>query len=270
LTLKEEGMLQGVRQNFEEKASYMAGLVPGMTVTEHSSFLAVDCGLPSDTFNVLVVRDMSAPAELLAVVDRFHEKDYPLAVWYWKSDIDDADRSLFLQHELSHAETHVAMSADLTQIQAASRAVEGLEIKQATPASDLLQFGEVIAALFGDSSEGRQVFAYFQRLSEHSPSTFPAMRHYLGALHSKVVAIGTLFVGSETVGIYDIVTSDDYRGIGIGSAMFQHLLHDAATWNRRYCVLQASPDGLGIYTRAGFSPIGEVHTFENRLHLSVL
>lgn len=261
-------MLQDVRKNFEEKASYIARVVPGMIVTEHSSFLAVDCGLPSDTFNVLVVRDMSTLAELLATVDRFTEKGYPLAVWYWKSTVDDADRSLFLRHKLSYAETHVAMSADLTQIQAAPRAVEGLEIKQITTASDLLQFGEVIEALFGDSSEGRQVFAYFQRLSEHSPSTFPAMRHYLGILHGTAVAVGTLFVGSETVGIYDIVTSDAYRRRGIGSAMFQHLLRDASTWNRYYCVLQASPDGLGIYARAGFNALGEVHTFENRLHLS--
>src|SRR5690348_1838605 len=108
-------MLQDVRKNFEEKASYIARVVPGMTLTEHSSFLAVDCGLPSDTFNVLVVRDMSAPVELLRAIDRFNEKGYPLAVWYWKRAVDEADRSLFLQHGLSHAETHVAMSADLTQ-----------------------------------------------------------------------------------------------------------------------------------------------------------
>lgn len=261
-------MRQDVRKNFEEKASYIASIVPGTTVTEYRSFLAVDCGLPSDTFNVLVVRDMSAPAELLAAVDRFNEKGFPLAVWYWKSDIEDADRSIFLRHGLSYVETHVAMYAVLAEIQAIPLAVEGLEIQQATTASDLLHFGEVIAALFGDSSEGRQVFAYFQRLSAYPPSAFPAMRYYLGMLHGTVVAAGTLFVGSETVGIYDIVTSDHYRRRGIGSAMFQHLLQDASAWNRRFCVLQASPDGLGIYARAGFSAIGEVHTFENRLHLA--
>ena len=49
-------MYQAVRKNFEEKISYIARTVPGMTVTDQSSFLSVDCGLPSDTFNVLVSR----------------------------------------------------------------------------------------------------------------------------------------------------------------------------------------------------------------------
>jgi ribosomal protein S18 acetylase RimI-like enzyme len=260
-------MQKDVRTNFEEKVSYIARAVTGMTVTEHSSFLAVDCGLPSDTFNVLVIRDMSARAALLATVDRFNAKGFPLAVWYWESHVEDAELALFIQHGLWHAETHVAMAADLSQIQVPSLPPTGVEIKRAMTASDLLQFGEVTAALFGDSGEGRHVFAYFERLAEHPPSTFPAIHHYLGTLHGTVVATGTLFVGSQTTGIYDLVTRDDYRRRGIGSAMFQYLLHEACTWHRRFCVLQASPDGLGIYRKAGFRAVGEVQTFENRRHL---
>jgi GNAT superfamily N-acetyltransferase len=260
-------MYQDARKNFEEKVSYIARTVTSMTVTDHNSFLSVDCGLPSDTFNVLVVRDMSAPAELLATVDGFNAKGFPLSVWYWESDVKDADLVVFSQHGLSHAETHVAMYADLTEIQVTSFPIAGLEIKQAMIASDLLQFGEVMTDLFGDSSEGHSVFAYFQRLCEYPISTFPAMHYYLGILHGTVVATGTLFIGSETVGIYDIATRDKYRRRGIGSAMFQSLLETARTWNRHYCVLQASRDGLGIYLKAGFRSAGEVHTFENSIQL---
>src|SRR5262249_50078837 len=146
-------MRQDVRKNFEEKVSYIARTLPDMTVTDHRSFLAVDCGLPSDTFNVLVVRDMSAPAELLAAVDRFNAKGFPLAVWCWESAVEEADRSVFLQHKLSYAETHVAMSADLAEIQRGSPVIERLEIRQVMTASDVLQFGALTAALFGESSE---------------------------------------------------------------------------------------------------------------------
>ena len=91
------------------------------------------------------------------------------------------------------------------------------------------------------------------------------MHYYLGTLHDAVVATGTLFVGSETVGIYDVATCNAYRRRGIGSAMFQHLLEDARTCNRRFCVLQASQDGLGIYVKSGFRPVGVVYVFENRV-----
>jgi ribosomal protein S18 acetylase RimI-like enzyme len=86
----------------------------------------------------------------------------------------------------------------------------------------------------------------------------------LGTFHGKIVTIGTLFVGSQSVGIYDLVTHDDYRRRGIGSAMFEQLLKDARASNRRFAVLQASSDGLGIYLRAGFRITGDVLTFEVR------
>ena len=90
------------------------------------------------------------------------------------------------------------------------------------------------------------------------------MRFYLGIYEGRAVATGTMFVGQETVGIYDIVTLAEYRRRGIGSAMFAHLLQAAQLCQRRYATLQASPDGLGIYKRAGFTAVGNVHVFENR------
>ena len=258
-------MYQAVRKNFEEKVSYIARMISGMTVTEQSSFVSVDCGLPSDTFNVLVVRDMAARAQMLASIDHFTSKGFPLAVWFWESDFDQAGSSVFIQHGLESAEINTVMFTDLSELQIAPLHIEGLEIKRVVTASDLLQVGNVLAALFGDSEEAGQVLAYYQRLCEHPLSMFPAMHFYLGTLHRTVVATGMLFVGSETVGIYDVATCDAYRRRGIGSAIFQHLLKDACTCNRRFCVLQASQDGLGIYVRAGFRPAGAVQVFEHRL-----
>jgi ribosomal protein S18 acetylase RimI-like enzyme len=259
--------MQRVRQNFEEKSSYLASVLPGITVTERPGFLAVDSGLPSDTYNVLSVRDMAAPAELLAAADRFNAKAFPLALWYWQSTINDAHRAAFLQHGLEYAETNIAMSADLPHIQTTPPTIDGLTIRLATTAGDITRYAKLLADLFGDSPEGPQVLAHFQRLAQHPPSAYPAMRHYLGILRGTIVATGLLFIGSETAGIYDIATREDHRRQGIGSAVFQTLLRDARATNRRHCVLQASPDGLGIYSRAGFQSLGEVHTFENRRHL---
>jgi GNAT superfamily N-acetyltransferase len=257
-------MYLAVRKNFEEKVSYVARIARDMTVIDQSSFLSVDCGLPSDTFNVIVVRDMSAPTQILASIDHFISKGFPMAVWCWENDVDQANFSALTQHRLEHAEINTAMYADFSELQAAPLSIEGLEVKQVVTASDLLQFGTMLAAGFGASDEGNQVLAYFQHLCEYPLSMFPAMRNYIGVFHGTAVATGALFVGSETVGIYDITTSTTYRRKGIGSAMFQHVLKEARNCNRRSCILQAAPDGLGIYLRAGFRPVGTVHVFENR------
>ncbi|NMG10772.1 GNAT family N-acetyltransferase [Brasilonema sp. UFV-L1] len=68
----------------------------------------------------------------------------------------------------------------------------------------------------------------------------------------------------KTQARYDIATRAEYRHRGIGSAMFSYLLREARFYQHRYAVLQASTDGIGIYLKAGFTPIGEVHVFENR------
>jgi GNAT superfamily N-acetyltransferase len=122
----------------------------------------------------------------------------------------------------------------------------------------------VLERSFGASAEGRQVVAYFDGLSQYPMSQYPAMRFYLGIYEGQTVATGTMFVGQETVGIYDIVTLAAYRRRGIGSAIFAHLLQEAQLCQHRHATLQASPDGLGIYERAGFTAVGNAHVFENR------
>lgn len=258
-------MNQDVRINFEEKVSYVARSLPGMTINDQDSFLSVDCGLPSDTFNVTVIRNLSAPAQVLALsVDHFTSKGFPMALWYWENEVDKAGVSELLQHGLVLAETDTAMTVDLSEIKRTPPLTAEVEIKRVETASGLLQIGEIMLALFGDSDEGRSVFTYYQQLSKYPLSAFPAMHFYLAMLQGTVVATGMLFVGSQTVGIYDVVTHPEYRRRGIGSAMFQCLLQDACTSHHRRCVLQASQDGLGIYVQAGFRQVGKIHVFENR------
>lgn len=236
-----------------------------MIVADHSNFLIVDCGLPSDTFNVIVVRDLFDTTRLLNEgVGHFMAKGFPMAVWYWEEDMDKSGMDVFMAYGLTHTETHVAMYADLTVSKAKVSEPEGLIINYAGSPGGIRQYGAVIASLFADSEEGRNVATYFNLLSEFPMSAYPAMRHYLGTYHDQVVATGTLFIGRETAGIYDIVTQAEYRHRGIGSAMFAYLLNEARSYQRRYVVLQASADGMGIYLKAGFTPVGDVHTFENR------
>lgn len=254
-----------VRKNFEEKASYVAKLTPGMSVFDHGSFLAIDSGVPSDTFNVIIARDLSDPSHLLkSGVGYFMNKGLPMAIWYWEDATKTASIDTLLAYGLTTNETDVAMIADLTQANLPVAPPEGLTIKVVECADELQQFAGVLVRLFGASDEAQGVAAYFRQFRHYSSSRFPAMRYYIGLYQNQVVATGTLFVGSETCGIYDIVTDDAWRRKGIGSAIFAELLRAATGFGHRYAVLQASPDGLGIYARAGFTAAGNVRVFENR------
>lgn len=258
-------MKQAVRQNFEEKVSYAAQVIPGMRVTDAGGVLTVDCGLPSDTFNVIVVRDASPPEQPLAQsVEHFMAKRFPAALWYWQEDAARFSQHPALAARFVHAETHVAMVAERQQVPRCTALPDGLTISAVAQPGEMRQYGQIVARLFGDSDEGRQVTAYFDLLSADPACDFPAARCFIGTYHGQAVATGSLFLGRETLGIYDIVTAAEYRGRGIGSAMFAHLLREASAYGQRWIVLQASAAGIGIYLKAGFQPVGQVHTFENR------
>ena len=254
-----------VRTNFAEKAAYVAHRIPTMSVTEADTFVAIDCGLPSDTLNVIVARTLLATDHVLQDgVGHFMAKQFPMALWYWETAGDRHGMGALTAYGLAHTETHIAMYADRTHVRAQVPLPAGLAIRAATQPDEIRSYGAVIAALFGDSDEGRQVAAYHTLLSEQAAHHIPALRLYIGTYDDRVVAIGSFFIGSETVGIYDIVTRDDYRHKGIGTAMFAHVLTEARHVERHYAVLQASPDGLRVYEKAGFTAVGTVHTFENR------
>lgn len=236
-----------------------------MVVAEHDSFLVVDCGFPSDTFNVIVARDLLKVNQILNDgIGYFISKSFPVALWYWEDDADKSGMSALTAYGLTHNETNIAMYADLIQSNFNVTSPEGLIIKCVETASEIQQYGSVLASLFGASEEGNNVAAYFNLLSEQPISQFPAMRYYIGEYQGEVVATGALFTARETVGIYDIATHASYRHKGIDSAMFAHLLKEAKFYQRRYAVLQASAEGIGIYLKAGFEPLGDLHVFENR------
>ncbi len=259
-----EAMPQAVRTNFEEKVAYVAHVLPTMRVTQDKSFLAVDCGLPSDTYNVIVVRDLALPHQLLqAGIRPFLEQRFPAAIWYWDAG-SFADVQALTALGLVHTETAVAMAADLSAAAFEATTPDGLTIVQATQADEVRQYGALLAGLFADTVEQHAVASYFQQLSTYPAQQFPALQHYIGSVGGEVVATGSLFVGSATCGIYDIVTRPDARQRGIGSAMFAHILRRARSYAHRSAVLQASEAGMGIYRKAGFIPVGQALVFDTR------
>ena len=90
------------------------------------------------------------------------------------------------------------------------------------------------------------------------------MKLYLGFYKDEVVSVGSLVCTQDSIGIYDIATKEEMRGKGFGSTMFHYLLQEAKKLNVAQCVLQASPDGINIYKKAGFQSVGQMTVFENR------
>ncbi|MCA9996341.1 MAG: GNAT family N-acetyltransferase [Anaerolineales bacterium] len=258
-------MIAMVRRNFSEKSRSCVRWLPQGRVVENGRFTLIDSGLPSDTYNVVVSHDLHDTATLLCDgVGHFMAQQRPMALWYWEEATDRANVGDLLAYGLHHAETDAAMMADLTILRPQAVAVAGLSIGRVQTLAEWRHFGRLLEQGFGVTEEGTAVAHYYAQRPSYTPADNPDLRHYLGWLDEEIVATGTLFVGSETVGLYDVMTREDVRRRGIGSAMFVHLLQETAVLPHRYAVLQASAAGAGLYRRAGFADVGVVHIFENR------
>lgn len=253
--------------NFTYKTSYIARQAQGMNVKETKDYIAVDCGLPADTFNIITLlnNDLTVGIEkLYKVVNNYNQKKFPMSVWFWDEKRESNIKNELIKLGLKEAEQNIAMVADLKTIHPTINMSVSFTIQKASSAGQIKNFGETLANLFGTSEEGGHVQAFYNQTAPFDLWNSENMKLYLGLYKGEVVSVGSLVCTKESIGIYDIATKEEMRGKGFGSTMFNYLLQEAKELNVAQCVLQASPDGITIYKKAGFQSVGQMTVFENR------
>ncbi|QWI19806.1 GNAT family N-acetyltransferase [Bacillus wiedmannii] len=253
--------------NFINKISYITRQVHGMDVKETKDYIAVDCGLPADTFNIITLLNSNVTEgieKLYKEVECFNQKKFPMSVWFWDDRHEQTIKSELIKLGLKEAEQNIAMIADLKTIHPTINMPEGFTIQKASSSGQIKNFGETLANLFGTSEEGTHVQAFYNETASFDLWNSENMKLYLGIFKNEVVSVGSLVCTKDSIGIYDIATKEEMRGQGFGSTMFNYLLQEAKELNVSQCVLQASPDGINIYKKAGFQSVGQMTVFENR------
>ncbi|PEO08379.1 GNAT family N-acetyltransferase [Bacillus wiedmannii] len=253
--------------NFTYKTSYIARQIHGMNVKETNDYIAVDCGLPADTFNIITILNNNLTEgieKLYKVVNNYNQKKFPMSVWFWDDRHEQTIKSELIKLGLKEAEQNIAMIADLKTIHPLINMTKGFTIQKASSSGHIKKFGETLANLFGTSEEGTHVQAFYNETASFDLWNSENMKLYLGIFKNEVVSVGSLVCTKDSIGIYDIATKEEMRGQGFGSTMFNYLLQEAKELNVSQCVLQASPDGINIYKKAGFQSVGQMTVFENR------
>jgi len=85
--------------------------------------------------------------------------------------------------------------------------------------------------------------------------------HYLGKLGELPVATATVVLDGALAGIWNVGTLPDYERRGIGTEMMRHALVDARQVGYPESMLLASPDGIPLYHRLGYTTLATVKTF---------
>ena len=255
-------LAQAADENLAAHASFIAARIGGR-VQADDQLVAVDSGLPCDTFNIVcrVRLDSSTATQRVRDTVRFFATTgHPYSWWLGPGFAPPDLASLLVEEGLTRAEAECAMWLQLESLPSPTRMVKGLEITRVRTREALDIFARLTASNWNPPDHW--VTEFYRRaapaaLSEESPQWF-----YIGLLDGEPAATAELTVGGDVVGLYNISTLSRFRGRGIGSAMTHQPLADARAAGWRTAILQAADAGLGVYRRLGFAPFGEVTEFK--------
>jgi ribosomal protein S18 acetylase RimI-like enzyme len=112
-------------------------------------------------------------------------------------------------------------------------------------------FVQAVGRLRGSTLQQQQAHAQRQELSPLAWRAFVVRR----ASDGQVVAAAQLALEADLAGVYDVVTADAARGLGLGTWLCRHMLAEAVREGATTAYLQVEADNLGarrIYSRLGF------------------
>ena len=111
-----------------------------MNVKETKDYIAVDCGLPADTFNIITLLNNNVTEDiekLYKEVAYYNQKKYPMSVWFWDEKLEGNLKNELIKLGLKEAEQNIAMVANLHTIHPTTNLPEGFTIQKASSSGQI-------------------------------------------------------------------------------------------------------------------------------------
>ena len=249
--------------NFVTHVTWALERTAGMASHVHPELVLADSGLPCDTFNFVCRARLDSAAvrqAALNAVSYFLRVQRPFSWWVGPADRPHELGSVLESIGLGRAETELAMALPLQALVEAISPVPGLEVRRVHSAAELAGLAQITAANW--SPPDSHVLTFYRRTAAVLLHPAAPQWFYVGYLDGEPVATAEATVQAGTVGLYNIATRAAFRGRGIGSMLTWQPLRDARAAGCDLAVLQAAPEGVGLYRRLGFAAFGEITEYK--------
>jgi GNAT superfamily N-acetyltransferase len=262
-------VLARIESNFLGHLTWPHQATPGMRVIASEECVVSDSGLPTDTFNTVLVRTVSTAVRqgsLRSALDHFRSRSLPYAVWVGPgAGSGDSDLGALAGLGLREAEQEPGLALDLSRWEpepGRPRGPEPFEVRLVTDRNGLDDFARVLASGVEPGSPDVQVIEFFRRaggafLAPDAPTTL-----LVGYCGNTPVGTCELFMADGTAGLYNVATLPSYQRRGIATAILGAALAEAVRQGCDLAGLQASSEGLPVYHRMGFRECGLFRVFQ--------
>ena len=241
------------------------GLAQGCTLHEDSDAIWFDTPLPLIPYNGVLKFQAKedAPNKIAAIVEHYQKRAVPF-MWIVHPSSLPLDLPVQLkQHGLQDVEPIYGMAMDLSNLPDIPPLPEGIEIRKIEDERDVTAFHQFAAWRWNIPNE-------YQSLYEDIASQFgfgksDTKNHMWQAWREDQPVSKTASVfGSESVGIYAVVTKPEARRLGLAYILTLIALYHARKSGFRLAVLHAAPMAESLYKSIGFSTIAEFRLFASQ------
>lgn len=249
---------QLIDENFRLHLSAIPEACEGMKVYQLEGLTVVDSGLDCDTFNVIHIYDVSKlNKEILKdVIDHFAAPKKSYCIWINQAQLNEEMKQQFKALHIIPQGGEVGMIMDLQSYTSEESNYEN--IRQVDTSVKMKDYSTVIANNWIPADQN--VITYY----EQTASLYLESKVMLFIYYHKRKAVSTLEMyptDQQTIGLYGFTTLAAYRAMGIGSSLMRFALRRAKKEGYKQAVLQATEDGIGIYKKYGFRPIGMYYEY---------
>jgi GNAT superfamily N-acetyltransferase len=251
-----DGFLLAEQTIWEGLAAYAAA--DGAQLLEIEGTRAVITGSSYEAFNAVFSVDPAPLAAIEKLVGLCRDAGAPVLWHVWPRAGEQLERSL-LDRGLVFYEEEPAMLADLTLGTGSGSAgpPPELAVTRVETAAELEAWVRLLAGsddigFIRDVVRLRAASGYGERA---------AFEHLLGRVDGEAVAIAAVFHGRRAGEVQHVVTARRHRRRSLGAAITRAALGLLRRRGHSRAFLTASPEGLGVYSRLGFEPIGNVRRF---------
>ena len=170
-----------IQKNFISKISYFSKYNSEIKISENSDFTRVDSMLPSDTFNICVLKNKNSLEKVEVfqeITEYFNKKSFPAAVWLWNDNCASKERMEESGFGLSEIEK--GMYIDTCKIKEKDLKYEGFTIEKVSSDKQMEDFSKVIASIFGETEEAHYVKRQYDILGQKKIYTDTEMTFFVG------------------------------------------------------------------------------------------
>jgi len=179
-------------------------------------------------------------------------KNLNLRFWWWVYPHGQSpETAVMLQDAGLRLIANVpCMAADLTDSVSDKQSLDNVTISSVKDKNDLLIWEDISFHGFEMPQRAREQYGAF--VSSFDFSAQSPQKLFLAYFDGKPVATSLLFTHKNSAGIYYVSTLPAYRNKGFGLKITQAAMQAAMQAGFKNVILQATPLGAKVYTRAGF------------------